>query len=165
MVNYDFLPHIPDDTNKMLFIVQGSVFQREAFNVFNKFCRMYIDAANLIGIKPELYIDLMDHKLFNPNPFWFEYVYNHMAAYYRYRWDDHGQIPLPFPGFPSYRDILEEKWINFFTDNIEFLLRYNQMISDILKMFLYHDSNEAKSALERIIVIVQAEFPLKNSIS
>lgn len=163
MVDYEFSPHIPDDTNKLLFQIQIMVFSSEANRVFKNLSRKYVDAANLLGIKPELYLDLMDHKLFNPRPFYFEYIYNHIAAYYRYRRDDHGQIPLPFPGSDTYSEILKEKWLSNFEDYIEYLLSQNNLLPDILSIFLYHDSKEGKSIFERIITIVQREFPLKNS--
>lgn len=162
MTELDFLPHIPDDTNKLLLQIQGMVFPQEANRVFNELSRKYINAIKLVGIKTNLYHDLMDHKIFKPNPFWFEYVYNHIAAYYRYQWDDHGQIPLPFPGTETYQEILRKKWLHYLEWNLENFLEKPNMSSTVLSIFIYSDSEEGRRTFEKLLSIIQMEYPLTN---
>lgn len=163
MAEIDFLPHIPDDTNKLLFQIQGMVFTKEANRVFNESSRKYINAIRLVGVKTNLYYDLMDHQIFQPNSFWFEYIYNHIAAYYRYHWDDHGQLPLPFPDTEPYPEILKQKWLHYLKWNLDFFLEKPNMTSDLLSIFIYSDSEEGRKTFEKLLTIIQINYPLSNN--
>jgi len=106
-----FENRFPNDTHELLKRVQYKYYYKMVGNLFNYSNERYISAARLLRLEQD-YI----HKLFNIYSFdhmLLEESHDIIAAYYRFKIDLHGQMPLPFDK-KSYTEYLEIGWCRYF---------------------------------------------------
>ena len=162
-VGYEF----PGDDNKTLKMVQHGCYWDKIGLLFYAARNRYVAACRFIGFetvvcKRIIKIDGFDHRVL-------QHAHDKIAAYYRFAYDDGGQMTLfsleqpiqtyfPDSEEASYKAKLLTGWSQFYDEEVEKLAEDNAIAHAILNAVLYQNSPAGYEAEDRLIELLKYQY-------
>jgi len=115
----------------------------------------YWDALRLVRVETELakrlrHMDSFDHRVLQA-------AHDKIAAYYRYKHDPRGQMPLPFDEL-TYEQHLEIGWRRFFVEEAERLAGIDWIAIPILTAVAYQNTPQGYQAEDELMARLEEEY-------
>ena len=163
IVGYDFA----GDTNETLKRVQRDCYRSKAGQFFNTAGTRYINACRFIGVETECFRQIVKIRTFDVRML--RGGHDKIAAYYRFAYDDGGQMTLfplerPIRTFfydserASYEEKLLWKWGQFYNEEVEKLVEEDDIALAILTAVVYENSSKGRKAQELLVSLLDERY-------
>ena len=162
-VGYEF----PGDINETLKLVQHGCYWEKVGLLFYAARNRYVSACRFIGFETVVFkriikINGFDHRVL-------QRAHDKIAAYYRFAYDDGGQMTLfsleqpiqtyfPDSEKASYKAKLLTGWSQFYHEEVKKLADDNAIAHAILNAVLYQNSPEGYEAEDRLIELLEYRY-------
>jgi len=144
-----------DDTNITLQRVQHDLYWTVVGFIYFFAKERYLRASKLLGVETELTkkiteINTFDHRVLQK-------AHDRVAAHYRFKHDDGGQIPL-FLNDLSYEEYLKEKWLDFYYKSIRDLIEDDSITLAILAAIAYENTESGYAAEDHLQTLLTWKY-------
>jgi len=147
--------YFPGDSNDKLKWIQHKVYGWALMTLFQCAKRRYWDALRLVGVETELAKRLRHMHSFDHRGL--QAAHDQIAAYYRYKHDRCGQMPL-FLDDLTYEQHLEIGWRRFFMEEAERLAEIDWIAIPILTAVAYQNTTQGYQAEDELIAMLEEEY-------
>lgn len=152
-------PMFPGDCNKTLMKVQHELYLSLLPYLYGCARERYLKAAHLVGVETELFQLIKDKHGFDHRVL--QHAHDHIAAFYRFKLDDGGQIPLG-TGPEQYDELLRQRWSEFVRAEAQALAGTDPIALAILGAVAYENTEKGGSSealLAELLTERYGKFP------
>jgi len=147
------------DNNNLLKDAQHDLYGRHVSKIFEaaKFKLIQADSilnANFLITKKARDIDSFDHRIL-------QNAHDIIAAAYRYRYDDGGQLNL-FRRDITIQDYYKIEWARWFDKELDSLLGYSLFVRAVVECVIYPNSNLGHAAEHSICYILISHYNIED---
>ena len=157
----------PGDDNHTLKMVQHGCYWGKVWQLFAAAKNRYVRACGLIGFETVVFkriikIDSLDHRVLQG-------AHDKIAAYYRFAYDDGGQMTLfsleqpiqtyfPDSDEANYKAKLLTAWNQFYDDEVKELAEDDGIAHAILNAVLYENKPKGYEAEDELARLLKARY-------
>lgn len=147
------------DTNQLLKTIQMDLFPHIGMSLFTAPATRYLEAIRFIGVETDLYSKVSDAMWKGFSFYAMQPFYLHMAAWYRFAEDDHGQMVLPTMGPLDYENYLREKWLTFYHSEVDQLTKVDETARFLIRCIINENESDGESAMNELEIIFEDRYP------
>lgn len=147
------------DNNKLLKDSQHDLYEKHVFKIFEAAKLKLIQAdsilnANFLITKKARDIDSFDHRIL-------QNAHDIIAAAYRYRYDDGGQLNL-FRRDITIQDYYKIEWARWFYKELDSLLDYSRFVRAVVECVVYSNTNLGYDAEHSVCDVLISHYGMED---
>lgn len=149
----------PDDNNYLLTSVQYEVRFSIIGFLFVHPAERYQECARFVDVETELSKKIREafqSSFFITN---LDPIYDLLAAYFRFRTNPSGQLPL-FDGGKTIQEIYSEDWLNFYYPEVRKISEDRVCAVNLIKSVVYHEEPSGWNAYQEVFDRLKGKYPM-----
>ncbi len=147
----------PGDDNEFLQLVQHDLYGHNLDRLFFGARERYLRSVRLVGTETQLGKLLESTYSFDHRTL--QMTHDIIAAQYRLLYDNHGQMPLPFPGYTPYKDWLARQWLDYYANEMASLIDIDAFTLNVLHATVYENTPAGYGAEDQLVMLLAGRYP------